>query len=75
VRKARVSYGGAVDVEVPDLQLRDLGKKAGGATAAEITREIWTAVTRQAVAAAPGALRGLEDRAKDAVDKLRGLFK
>jgi hypothetical protein len=75
VRKARVSYGGAVDVDVPDLLLRDLGRKAGGATAAEITREIWTAVTRQALAAAPGALRGVEDRAKDAVDKLRGLFK
>ena len=75
VHGARVSYGGAVNVDVPDLLLRDLGKQSGGATAAEITREIWTAVTRQAVAAAPGAMRGLEDRAKDALDKLRGLFK
>lgn len=75
VRKAKVSYGGAVSVDVPDLQLRDLGKKSGGATAAEITREIWTAVTRQAIAAAPAAIRGLEDKAKGAVDSLRGLLK
>lgn len=75
VRKARVSYGGAVNVDVPDLQLRDLGKKSGGATAAEITREIWTAVTRQALAAAPGAIRNLEDKAKGALDELRGLLK
>lgn len=75
VRKANVSYGGAVDVAVPDLQLRDLGRKAGGATAAEITREIWTAVTRQALAAAPASIRGLEERAKGAVDRLKGILR
>ena len=75
VRKARVSYGGAVSVDVPDMQLRDLGRKSGGATAAQITQEIWTALTRQAAAAAPGALREPEDKAKGAMDKLRGVFK
>ena len=75
VRKARVSYGGALAVELPDLQMRDLGKKSGGASAAEITREVWAAVTRQVAAAAPGALRGLEEKAKGAMDKLRGLLK
>lgn len=74
VHKARVSYGGAVAVDVPDLVLRDLGKKKGGATAGEITREVWTAITRQAIAAAPGAIRGLEEKAKGAVDSLRGLL-
>ncbi|HEX4929049.1 MAG TPA: hypothetical protein VFV74_13690 [Burkholderiales bacterium] len=75
VHGARMSYGGTLDVGLPDLQLRDLGKKKGGATAAEITQEVWTALTRQALAAAPGAVRGLEEKAKGAVDKLRGLFK
>jgi len=75
VHKARVSYGGAVSLDVPDLQLRDLGKKAGGATAAEITREIWTAVTRQALAAAPASIRGLQERAKGAVESLKGILK
>jgi hypothetical protein len=75
VRKAKVSYGGTVDVDVPDLTLRDLGRKSGGATAAQITEEVWTAVTRQALAAAPASIRGLEERAKGAVDRLKGLLK
>jgi hypothetical protein len=75
VRNAKVSYAGAMSVAVPELQLRDLGKKSGGATAAEITREIWTALTRQAIVAAPGTLRGLEEKAQGAVDSLRGLLK
>ena len=75
VRKAKVSYGGAVDLDVPDLTLRDLGKKTGGATAAQITQEVWTAVTRQALAAAPASIRGLEERAKGAVDRLKGLLR
>lgn len=75
VRKARVSYGGALAVELPDLQMRDLGRKSGGASAAAITRDVWAAVTRQVAAAAPGALHQLEDKAKGAMDKLRGLLK
>ena len=75
VRKARVSYGGALNVDVPDLELRDLGKKSGGATAAEITREVWTAVTRQALAKAPASLRGVEERAKGVVNQLKDMLK
>jgi hypothetical protein len=75
VRKARVSYGGAVNVDLPDIHLRDLGKKRGGATAAEITDEIWTEVTRTAVSRAPAAIEALRDKAKDAADRLRGLIK
>ena len=75
VRNARVSYGGSLDVDVPDLQLRDLGKKSRGASAAQITEEIWSAVTRQAIASAPAAIRGLEEKAKSALDTVKGLFK
>jgi hypothetical protein len=75
VRKARVSYGGLVNADLPDLHLRDLGKKRGGATAAEIANEVWTEVTRSAVAHAPAALEGLRDKAKDAAERLRGLIK
>lgn len=75
VRKARVSYGGSLNVDVPDLVLNDLGKKAGGATAAQITQEVWTAVTRQALAAAPASIRGLQERAKGAVESLKGILK
>lgn len=75
VIKARVNYGGAVTVTLPDIELRDLGRKKGGATAGEITREVWSEVTRMAVNRAPAALEGLRDKAKDALDRARGLFK
>ena len=75
IRKAKVSYGGLVTSDLPDLHLRDLGKKRGGATAAEITDEIWTEVTRTAVSRAPAAIEALRDKAKDAADRLRGLIK
>jgi hypothetical protein len=75
VRNAKVSYAGAVTLSMPDLHLRDVGKKSNGASAAEVTSEIWTAVTRSATRLAPQALKGVQEGAKGAVDKLRGLFK
>jgi hypothetical protein len=75
VRNARVSYGGAVTVDMPDLHLRDLGKKTNGASAAQIADEVWKEITRMAVSRAPAALEGLRDRAKEAVDGVRGIFK
>ena len=75
VRGAKVNYGGAVTVGMPDLHLRDLGKKTNGATAAQLADEIWREVTRMAMNRAPAALEGLRDKAKDAVDRARGLFK
>src|SRR6266850_635495 len=75
VRNAKVNYGGVATVDMPDIQLRDLGKKSNGATAAEITKEIWTELTRVAISRAPAALEGLRDKAKDAAERLRGLAK
>jgi uncharacterized protein involved in outer membrane biogenesis len=68
VRKAKVSYGGAVTVDLGDVHLRDLGKKKGGATAAELTDEVWSELNRIAIARAPAAIEELRD-------KLRGLIK
>jgi len=75
VRGAKVNYGGAVTVGMPELHLRDLGKKTNGATAAQIADEVWKEVTRMAVNQAPAALEGLRDKAKDAAERLRGLAK
>lgn len=75
VRNANVSYGGAVSVALGDVQLRDLGKKKGGATAAELADEIWTELSRVALSKAPAAIEQLRDKAKDAEQRLRGLFK
>ena len=75
VRNAKVNYGGVATAGLPDIHLRDLGKRTNGATAAEITREVWGELQRVAIARAPAALEGLRDKAKDAADRLRGLIK
>ena len=75
VRNAKVSYGGAVTVALGDVHLRDLGKKKGGATAAELTDEVWTELSRVAISRAPAAIEQLREKGKDAADKLRGLLK
>ena len=75
IRQAKVSYGGAVTVDLGDVHLRDLGKKKGGATAAELTDEVWTELSRVAMSRAPAAVQELRDKAKGATDKLRGLLK
>jgi uncharacterized protein involved in outer membrane biogenesis len=75
VRGAKVDYAGMATVDLPEIQLRDLGKKTNGATAAEITREVWGELQRVAIARAPAAIEGLRDKAKDAADRVRGLIK
>jgi len=74
VRDAKVNYGGVASAGLPDMHLRDLGKKTGGATAAEITREVWGELQRVAIARAPAAIEGLKDKAKGATERLRGLL-
>lgn len=75
VRNAKVSYGGAVSVDLGSVQLHDLGKKKGGATAAELTDEVWTELSRMAINRAPAAIEQLRDKAKDAEERLRGILK
>lgn len=74
VRKAKVDYAGAVTADLADIELRDLGKKTNGATAAEITRKVWGELQRVAIARAPAALEGLHDKVKDTAERLRGLI-
>ena len=67
VRGARANYGGTATVPVPDLTMRDIGKRTNGATAAEVTRSVMSAMTSQATSVA--------SRAYDkSVNTVRGLF-
>jgi hypothetical protein len=75
VRNAKVNYAGVATTGLPDIHLRDLGKKSNGATAAEITKEVWSELQRVAIARAPAAIEGLRDKAKDTADRVRGLIK
>ena len=64
VKNGKVNYGKAVSLGTPDIELRDLGKKSNGATAAELVDEIWGQMTRAAMNRAPAAVEGLRDRIK-----------
>jgi len=75
VRNAKVSYGGVATATLPDVHLRDLGKRKNGATAAELADEVWAELTRTALAGAPAVLEGLRDKAKEATERLKGIFK
>lgn len=81
--KAAVSadwmQGKSVDVSLPDLQLTDIGKKAGGATGAEVAKQVVGAMT-QSIKAAPGVkldgvVDGVKKGAAGAVDAVKGFFK
>ena len=63
---------------VPDLHLRDIGKKSNGATAGEAAKQILGALTQNVVKATASLnLGGIDTDAlkKGAGDKFKGLFK
>lgn len=40
IRNAKVNYGGTVDLNLPDIKLRNIGRKSGGATPGQVTKAI-----------------------------------
>ena len=40
IRNAKVNYSGTVDLSLPDIELRNIGKKTGGATPGQVTKAI-----------------------------------
>lgn len=40
IRNAKVNYNGVLDLKLPDIELRNVGKKSGGATSAQVTKAI-----------------------------------
>jgi uncharacterized protein involved in outer membrane biogenesis len=64
IRGAKVNYNGLMDLKLPDIELRNIGKKKGGATSAEVTNAIVGELNKQlaitlAKAAAVGAVGGV----------------
>ncbi len=64
IRNAKVNYNGLMDLKLPDIELRNIGKKQGGATSAEVANAIVAELNRKlaielAKAAAVGAVGGV----------------
>lgn len=53
IRNAKVNYNGLIDLNLPDIELRNIGKKSGGATSAQVVSAIVTELnTKLAIALA-----------------------
>ena len=46
VKDGKAHFGTTLSSRMPDLHLRDVGKKSNGATAGEVTKQVWDAMLR-----------------------------
>jgi hypothetical protein len=70
-----LTAGTRVATSVPDIQLRDIGKRTNGATAGEVTRQVMNALVSAVTRAATAALGNITKGAGKAADSVRGLFR
>lgn len=75
VRDAKIKYSDTVTLPMPDLHLRDVGKASNGASAGEITRQVWGAIAGSAGNLASRAGTMATDGVKSVTDSVRGLLK
>jgi hypothetical protein len=72
---AGLTAGSTISTGIPDVNLRDVGKRSNGATAGEVVRQIIGALTASVTRAATAALGNITKGAGKAVDSVRGLFR
>lgn len=59
IRNAKVNYNDMVELKLPDIELRNVGKKSGGATAAQVVKAVITELNiKLALALAKAAVIG-----------------
>ena len=70
--------GKSLTVPLPDIELRDIGRKSGGATVGEAAKEMFGTITGAATRSAAGAgnlLKGGKEQLKNAGQAATGLVK
>jgi hypothetical protein len=75
VRDAKVQLGDAVALPMPNVHLRDVGKRSNGASAGEVVKAVWGSVAGGATNVASHAGGAVKAGAKSVIDGARGLFK
>ncbi|MCC6212428.1 MAG: hypothetical protein IT513_15430 [Burkholderiales bacterium] len=75
LRNGRAHFGTTLSAAVPDMHLRDIGKKSNGATAGDVVKQVWGALARGVTSVATSALGAIKDGAKSAGDAVKKLFK
>lgn len=76
IRNAKVNYNGMLELNLPDIELRNVGKRAGGATSAQVVKAIIAELNTQlALALAKAAvIGGVGGVVVGAGAALKGLF-
>lgn len=60
IRNAKVNYNGMLELSLPDIELRNVGKKTGGATSAQVVKAVVAELnTKLALALAKAAVIGV----------------
>lgn len=72
---AGLTGGSTISTSIPDVRLRDIGKRTNGATAGEVARQVVSALTANVTRAATAALGNITKGAGKATDSVRGMFR
>jgi len=75
LRDGRAHFGTTVSAAIPDLHMRDVGKKTNGATAAEVFKQVWGALLRSVGNLATSVGGMLKGGANSATEGIKNLFK
>lgn len=75
IKNGKAHFGTAVSAPMPDLHLRDIGKKTNGATAGEAVKQVWGALLHSAGNLASRAGAAIKQGAAGVGEGVRKLFK
>ena len=75
VRDGKAHFGTTLSSPIPDLHLRDVGKKTNGATAGEAFKQTWEALLRSVGNLASRVGSAIKEGAQGAVEGVKKLFK
>jgi hypothetical protein len=75
VRDAKVQFGDTLGLPMPDVHLRDVGKRSNGASAGEVVKAVWGSVAGGATNVASRAGGAVKAGAKTVIEGARSLFK
>jgi len=75
VKNGKVNFGTAASAPMPDLHLRDVGKKTNGATAGEVVKQVWGALLHSAGNLASRAASAIKEGAAGVGESVKKLFR
>ena len=81
IRDAEVNYNGTIDLPLPNIELRDIGKKSGGASFAQVSKRVFSELNSKlsfskssVIDSVGAAAKGAGSAAKGAGNAIKGLF-